>query len=125
MLHEEPILAEQGHDVGHRTQADEVEETVFVSFRQTLAPGEGSHELEGHADAGEGLEGIGALRPPGVERGGRGQLLGRAVMVGDDDLNASSCARATWATALLPQSTVMSSLTPSAAALRTASSLTP
>ncbi len=94
VVDQNPVFAEQRRDVGHRAEGHEVEvgEQPLVVPRVRTGSDEsrqGLGELEGDADAGEALEGVGAPGAPGVEhRVGGGQDGRGFVMVGDDDVDA-------------------------------------
>ena len=86
--HEHPVLVEEGDEVGHRSQGDEVEQVVEVApalagLEEGLA--QPLHDLEGDPHAGQALEGVAAVPAVGVDDAvRRGQLLVLPVVVDDD-----------------------------------------
>ena len=96
VLHEDPVLVEQRHHVGHRAQgrqADRPQQHAAQPRRHLLCPagprGDRPGQLEGHAGAAQVAEGIGGARQPRMdEHVGRRQRLVEMMMVGDDELHA-------------------------------------
>ena len=95
MLDEDPVLVEEGHDVGdgaERCQANGAEEHLPQPRRHLLgatgARGNRPGELEGHRRATQIAEGIAASREPGMDEHGRlGERWPEAVVVGDDQID--------------------------------------
>ena len=92
MLHIDPVLVEQRHDVGHRAErriADRLEQHLPQPRRDLLGArgsrGDRPGQLEGHARAAEFAKGIVGPREPGMhEHVGIWKRVGEVVMVGDD-----------------------------------------
>ena len=86
-LRDDPVLADERHDVGKRAERRNLDEP-----RQPLAlprpRAQRLHELQRHANAGEVLVGVGAIVPLGIDHGDRvrQRALG-LVMVGDDEVD--------------------------------------
>ena len=83
------VLAHQRHDVRGDRHDQQVQQ------RHDLLEGDGVflciglHELESHAAARQFVERVGAIDPLGVQNGyGLGNLLGREVVVADDEIHA-------------------------------------
>ena len=93
---DETVFVPDGHDVRYRADGDKI--AVFlrdapyavhhavVRRKNRL---ERAEELEHDADAGQLLEGIGAVGPPGIDdRLGLGKVFMAFVVIGDDDVHA-------------------------------------
>ena len=95
MLDEDPVLVEEGHDVGdgaERRQADGPQEHLPQPRRHVLGAtgpcGDRPGELEGHRGATQVAEGIAAPREPGMNEHRRlGERGAEAVVVGDDQID--------------------------------------
>ena len=71
MLHQDPVLAQQGDQVGDGAQGDEIQEGPQLLSR--LPPEERLQQLERNPHPAQALERVGAVRLSGIEdRGGGG-----------------------------------------------------
>ena len=92
-VHENAVLPCEAHDVGEPAEGHEVEHSVHNEVLSVFLPEpgvDGSHEEEGHADAGEmGTGHFRGIAHARVEEEGRGrQVLRRQVMVAHDHVHA-------------------------------------
>ena len=86
---QDAVLAHQGHDVRGDRDDEQVEQREDLFEGDSVALGIGLHELESHAAARQFVERVGAIDPLGVQDGyGLRNLLGREVMVADDEIHA-------------------------------------
>ena len=120
---ERPVDADEGHDVADRAEGHEVQERqqvrlgpVGVVAGRAQRAVESDDEQERDTDGGELAEAARVVEPVRVDHGGgRRQLRLGHVMVDDDDVEAGPvAAAASGSNAVMPQSTVTTTLTPSA-----------
>ena len=84
VLDENPVLADQRHDVGHGRERHEVEQVVRQVGRETERGDERLHQLEGHPAATQGLSVRRVVRSLGIDHcERRRQLIAGKVVVGD------------------------------------------
>ena len=86
-LYDGAVFSGQEHHVGHCADGGQIGVLPQEGGPLFRLP-QRQHQLEGHPHAGQGLEGIGAVPPPGVHhRQGGGQLLLALVVVGNDQIH--------------------------------------
>jgi len=84
-----PVLADQRHDVRGDRHDQQVQQGQDLLERHAVFLRIGLHEFESHAAARQFVERVGAVDPLGVQNGyGLGNLLGREVVVADDEIHA-------------------------------------
>ena len=96
VLHEDPVLVEQRHDVGHgpeRRQTDRLEQHLAESWRHLFGPtgprGDRPCEFEGHAGAAQLAEGVTRTGEPRMHEHGRlRKRVCERVVIGDDQFEA-------------------------------------
>ena len=125
-LRDDAVLADERDDVGQRADRRDLDERRQQPLAIALAA-ERLHELERDADPGEVLVGIVAIVPSRVDDRDRRRQLGIGlVMIRDDqDRCRSSRARLAASTPRMPQSTEMTSVTPSACSRSNVSGCSP
>ena len=95
LLHQCPILTQQGHHVGDSPQGNQVDQVVLFQAHRSLRHGrlpvaaqQGLRQSIGDAHPGQLIEGVAPVLPLGVDHGHRlRQCLAHGVVVGDDDVD--------------------------------------
>ena len=86
---QDAVLAHERHDVRGDRHDEQVQQVQDLLEGDAVALRIGLHELEAHAAARQFVERVGAIDPLGVQNGyGAGNLLGREVVVADDEIHA-------------------------------------
>ncbi len=86
---QDAVFVDQRHDVGGDADDQQVEQPKNPLERDAVFLGIGLHELESHAAARQFVERVGAVDPLGVQHSyGTGDLLGRKMVVADDEIHA-------------------------------------
>ena len=126
MLHDDAVLASQGHDIGDGGDGDQLQKRLDHAIELRLRPAEsgknGVRELQCDARSAEVGIGITAIAAAGINDGERGRQFGfRQVVIGDNDIDSQFTRRARWRRmARMPLSTLIMTRTPRRAASSTA-----
>ncbi len=88
-MRQNAVFAHQRHDVRGDAHYQQVQQRADLLERHPVFLRIGLHEFESHAAARQFVERVGTIDPLGVQNGyGPGNLLGREVMVADDEIHA-------------------------------------
>ena len=114
-LRDDAILSDERDDIGQRADGRDLDERRQQPLAIAFAT-ERLHELQRDADAREILVGIVAIVAPRVDHRDRDRQLGIGLVVIRDDQDRCRSSRARFAASMprMPQSTEMTSVTPSA-----------